>query len=33
MDDVCEEQHGLFGLDFGNGADFDPLRKFVDSDK
>lgn len=32
VDDVCEEKHGLFGLDFGNGMDFDPLRKFVDGD-
>jgi len=25
MDDICEEQHRLFGLDPCDGSDFDPL--------
>ena len=33
MDDICEEQHRLFGLDPCNGSDFDPLGELVDCDK
>ena len=33
MDDVCKEQHGLFGLDLGDGADLNPLRELVDCDE
>ena len=33
MDDVEEEQHGLFGLDRGDRPSFYPLCKFVYGDK
>jgi hypothetical protein len=33
MDNICEEHRGLFGLDFYDGVDFDPLREFVDSNQ
>ena len=33
MDDVCEEQHCLFGLDSCDGSDFNPLGELVDHDK
>jgi len=33
MDNICEEQHYLFGLDPCDGSDFNPLGEFVDCDK
>ena len=33
MDDVKEEQHGLFGLDCGHRSSLYPLRKLVYGDK
>jgi len=32
-DNICEEQHGLFGLDSCDGLDLDLLRKLVDCEK
>jgi hypothetical protein len=31
--DICEEQHCLLRLDFGDGASLDPLRELVHGDK
>ena len=33
MDNICDEQHGLFGLDFVDGPDFNPFREFADSNQ
>jgi len=33
VDDICEEQHRLFGLDPCDGSDLNPLGELVDCDK
>jgi len=33
MDNVCEEQHCLFGHDSCDGSDLNPLEELIDHDK